>query len=263
MKKLLLILVLLSAGLCWYVTRPETIKAPASATFKEWETMTEMPSSSSLVAKIPRPLRLIYKAACLKEIAQGAIPKENWTPLSKMPPALPKALVAIEDRRFYSHHGIDPDGIMRATLVNIQENEVVEGGSTLTQQLVKNTLLTSERSMGRKLWEAVLALIVEARYTKEEILEMYLNTTFFGNNSVGVRQAARGYFGVEPLQLSLDECAVIAGLPNAPTALNPYLDRKACKERRDLVLTKMQEEGYIDKGQMERAHKKKIVLAHE
>ncbi len=262
MKKFLLLLVLLSAGLCWYVTRPETIKAPASRSFlNRLEIPASLPSRDFLAARLPRPVSLVYRAAHLKETTRAGMPAEDWVSLSDLPPALPQALVAVEDHRFYSHHGIDPNGILRAILVNIQADEVVEGGSTLTQQLVKNTLLDAERTMGRKAWEAVLALIVEARYSKEDILEMYLNTTFFGNDSVGVRKASLGYFGVEPKDLSLPECAVIAGLPNAPTAFNPYLDLKACRKRRDHVLTRMAEEGYIDEAALEKAKKAGIHLA--
>ena len=149
---------------------------------------------------------------------------------------------------------------MRAVLVNLQYDEVAQGGSTLTQQLVKNNLLSPERSLERKLWEAGLALIVEARYSKEEILEMYFNTTFFGNHSTGIRRAARNYFGIEPKQLSLMECAVLAGLPNAPTDLNPYNDMEACRRRRDLVLENMHDQGFITGNQLNHAKKADIVL---
>jgi membrane peptidoglycan carboxypeptidase len=257
MKKLLMVLVLLSAALCYYVTRPETIKAPAGGL----AAMTESFSYPNLARQLPRPLRLLYQAWNIREITRSRIDRDDWVPFDQMPPYLSQALVAVEDRRFYSHHGIDPDGILRAILVNLQADEVVEGGSTLTQQLVKNNLLSSERSMQRKAWEAVLSLLVEARCSKEEILEMYLNTTFFGNHSTGVKAAARNYFGIQPKQLSLSECAVIAGLPNAPTALNPYVDKEACRMRRDLVLEKMHKEGFITSNQLNHARHADIVLA--
>ena len=130
---------------------------------------------------------------------------------------------------------------------------MVEGGSTLTQQLVKNLLLTSDRTMGRKALEMGLALIVEARCSKEEILEMYLNTTFLGAGATGVKQASQVYFGKQPRDLSLPQAALLAGLPYAPTALNPYNNWRGAKKRRNLVLQRMYEQQMITDTQLEEA----------
>ena len=255
MKKLLFILTLILSGLLWYVMVPA---APTPSAGRP--PLMESFSYPYLGKKLPRPLRLCYLAYHMKDVAKDRIDKSDWVSLDNMPAYLPQALIATEDRRFYSHIGIDPSAIMRAVLVNLQYDEVAQGGSTLTQQLVKNNLLSPERSLERKLWEAGLALIVEARYSKEEILEMYFNTTFFGNHSTGIRRAARNYFGIEPKQLSLMECAVLAGLPNAPTDLNPYNDMEACRRRRDLVLENMHDQGFITGNQLNHAKKADIVL---
>lgn len=255
MKKLLFILTLILSGLLWYVMVPA---APTPSAGRP--PLMESFSYPYLEKKLPRPLRLCYLAYHMKDVAKERIDKSDWVSLDNMPAYLPQALIATEDRRFYSHIGIDPSAIMRAVLVNLQYDEVAQGGSTLTQQLVKNNLLSPERSLERKLWEAGLALIVEARYSKEEILEMYFNTTFFGNHSTGIRRAARNYFGIEPKQLSLMECAVLAGLPNAPTDLNPYNDMEACRRRRDLVLENMHDQGFITGNQLNHAKKADIVL---
>ncbi|MFR4383908.1 MAG: transglycosylase domain-containing protein [Phascolarctobacterium sp.] len=133
---------------------------------------------------------------------------------------MPKALIAIEDHDFYNHGAIAIDGILRATLVNLSAGEVVQGGSTLTQQFVKNVFLSHEQSMERKIEEAILSLMLEDNYSKDEILELYLNTTYLGAGT-GIKQASQTYFGKAPSALTLAEATVIASLPYAPTALNP------------------------------------------
>lgn len=252
MRKLLVVLVILAGALCFYVTRPSTIHekvggepAPVVA-----QAPTGLPGT---VASLPRPVQLAYEAWNIRTLARQRIPREDWVPLKEISPWLPKAQVAIEDKRFYSHHGVDPDGLIRAALVNIQNDEVVEGGSTITQQLVKNLLLTSDQTMSRKAAEMGLTFIVEARCTKEEILEMYLNTTFLGAGATGVKQASRVYFGKKPKDLSLPQAAMLAGLPYAPTALNPYNNWRGAKKRRNLVLQRMYEQQMITDSQLEEA----------
>lgn len=252
MRKLLVVLVILSRALCFYVTRPSTIHekvggepAPVVA-----QAPTGLPST---VASLPRPLQLVYEAWNIRPLARQRIPRENWVPLKEISPWLPKAQVAVEDKRFYSHHGVDLEGIIRATLVNIQNDEVVEGGSTITQQLVKNLLLTSDQTMRRKAMEMGLAFLVEARCSKEEILEMYLNTTFLGAGATGVKEASQVYFGKKPRDLSLPQAAMLAGLPYAPTALNPYNNWRGAKKRRNLVLQRMYEQHMITDSQLEEA----------
>ena len=255
MRKLLCILVILAGALCWHMTRPDTIHEkvggaarPAAQEIRTFPAGTPRPPE-----ELPRSLQLVWEGWHIREIAHSRIPREDWVPLKQMSPWLPKAQVAVEDKRFYSHHGVDPDGIIRATLVNIQNDEVVEGASTITQQLVKNLLLTSDQSVKRKAAEAALALLVEARCSKEEILEMYLNTTFLGSGATGVKQASQVYFGKKPKDLSLPQAATLAGLPYAPTALNPYANWQGSKKRRNLVLNRMAEQDMITPEQLEDA----------
>ena len=139
--------------------------------------------------------------------------------LSDLPPYLPKAFVAIEDRRFYSHFGVDPFGVFRAMLRNVSGGRMTQGGSTLTQQLAKNLFLTQERTASRKMQEVILALWLEHKYTKAQILELYLNRVYFGSGAFGVEAAARKYFGHGAKDVTLQEAAMLAGLMKAPTKL--------------------------------------------
>ncbi|HLJ69843.1 MAG TPA: transglycosylase domain-containing protein, partial [Roseiarcus sp.] len=166
--------------------------------------------------------------------------------LSELPPYLPKAFVAIEDRRFYSHFGIDPIGIMRAVARDIlHRGGATEGGSTLTQQLAKNLFLTQERTISRKIQEAILALWLERKYSKDQILELYLNRVYFGSGAYGVEAAAQKYFGKSARFVTLSEAAVLAGLMKSPTRLAPNHNLDAANARAAQVITAMAEQGYI------------------
>ena len=147
--------------------------------------------------------------------------------LADLPPYLPKAFIAIEDRHFYSHFGIDPIGILRALFHNLAGGGSVQGGSTLTQQLAKNLFLTQERTVSRKIQEAILALWLEHKYSKNQILELYLNRVYFGSGAYGVEAAAQKYFGHAARNVTLSEAAVLAGLMKAPTRLRPITIRPA------------------------------------
>lgn len=180
---------------------------------------------------------------------------ENRIPvkLSELPPHVIYATVAIEDQHFYSHFGIDPVGVSRAVLSNLQGGRL-EGGSTITQQLVKNALLSSERSYERKLKEAVLALLTELLYSKDQILEMYLNYISYGGTAVGVESAANKYFGKSAKDLTIAEAALLAGLPQAPSRYSPFGSTpEEAKNRQLEVLRRMEEEGYITKLEREQA----------
>ncbi|HEX2724671.1 MAG TPA: transglycosylase domain-containing protein, partial [Beijerinckiaceae bacterium] len=170
--------------------------------------------------------------------------------LKELPPYLPKAFVAIEDRRFYEHLGIDPVGIGRAVMRNVTRGGVTQGGSTLTQQLAKNLFLTQERTASRKIQEAILALWLERRYSKNQILELYLNRVYFGAGAYGVEAAAQRYFGKSAREVTLPEAAVLAGLVQAPSRLAPNRNPEAAQARAQLVLTAMSEQGYIRPTQM-------------
>ena len=165
--------------------------------------------------------------------------------LSELPPYLPKAFVAIEDRRFYSHFGIDPVGISRAIVRDLTGAGGMQGGSTLTQQLAKNLFLTQERTLSRKIQEAILALWLERKYSKDQILELYLNRVYFGSGAYGVEAASQRYFGKSAKMVNLSEAAVLAGLMKSPARLAPNHNIKAANERAAQVITAMAEQGHI------------------
>lgn len=171
--------------------------------------------------------------------------------LHEMSPYIPQAVIAIEDRRFYSHYGIDPLGVGRAMLSNIAGGRMSQGGSTLTQQLAKNLFLTPDRTLKRKVQEVLLALWLEHEHTKDQILEMYLNRVYFGSGSYGVEAAARRYFGKPARNVTLSEAALLAGLLKAPSRLSPARDPQAADDRAQLVLGAMRAQGMI--GQKELA----------
>jgi penicillin-binding protein 1A len=175
--------------------------------------------------------------------------------LKEMSPDLPKAVIATEDRRFYSHFGIDPIGLARAIFADARNGHFVQGGSTITQQLAKNVFLTPEHSLSRKLREALLALWLEHRFTKDQILEIYLNRVYLGAGTYGVDAAAHRYFGKSAAKLNLYESAVIAGLLKAPTRFNPTHDKQATAARAAQVLDLMVETGAIDQQQAAAAEK--------
>jgi penicillin-binding protein 1A len=166
--------------------------------------------------------------------------------LDEMPDYLPEAVIAIEDRRYWYHLGIDPIGLARATVVNLTAGGVVQGGSTLTQQLAKNLFLKPERTFERKVQEVILAVWLELSLSKREILELYLNRVYLGAGAYGVDAAAHRYFGKSAADITLAEAATLAGLLKAPNRYSPILDREASAERASLVLAAMHEQGYID-----------------
>ncbi len=182
-------------------------------------------------------------------------------PLNRISPHLKRAVLAIEDAYFYTHRGVDPSGIGRAILVNLQSGDTVEGGSTLTQQLVKNLFLTPEKSLSRKVAEAVLAMRVEQVFTKEQILEMYLNQVYWGRNTNGAETAAQSYFNKSAADLTLAEAAMMAGIIQAPSAFNPIDNYRIAKQRQGLVLNRMRELGWATKAEVEAARKQPILLA--
>jgi penicillin-binding protein 1A len=166
---------------------------------------------------------------------------------------LPKAFIAIEDRRFYSHYGIDPWGILRAAVTNLLHHGVSQGGSTLTQQLAKNLFLTQERTIGRKLQEAELAIWLERKYSKNEILELYLNRVYFGDGAYGVEAAAQRYFGKSAKNLTLAEAAMLAGLVKSPSRLAPNRNPQGAAKRAKTVLGAMAEAKFITEAQAQAA----------
>src|SRR5690349_21398049 len=169
--------------------------------------------------------------------------------LNELPPYLPKAFIAIEDRRFYSHHGVDPWGILRAAVANVLHRGVSQGGSTLTQQLAKNLFLTQERTLARKLQEVELALWLERKYSKAEILELYLNRVYFGSGAYGVEAASQRYFGKPAKSVTLPEAAMLAGLVKSPSRLAPNRNPEGAEKRAQTVLAAMAEAKFISEAQ--------------
>src|SRR4051794_33398153 len=169
--------------------------------------------------------------------------------LKDLPPYLPKAFIAIEDRRFYSHYGVDPIGIARAAVTNVLHRGVSQGGSTLTQQLAKNLFLTQERTFTRKLQEVELALWLERKHSKSEILELYLNRVYFGSGAYGVEAAAQRYFGKPAKNVTLPEAAMLAGLVKSPSRLAPNRNPEGAEKRAQTVLTAMADARFITEAQ--------------
>ena len=171
--------------------------------------------------------------------------------LKEMPSFVPRAFIAIEDRRFYEHYGVDPFGIARAAFANILHRGVAQGGSTITQQLAKNLFLTQERTITRKLQEAMLALWLERKFSKTQILELYLNRVYFGSGAYGIEQASLRYFGKSAKHISLAEAALLAGLVKSPSRLAPTRNFDGAERRAQVVLAAMAEQGFISDA---RAH---------
>ncbi len=210
----------------------------------------------------PDPLQKMFMLFTLENTVQERTAGMEWTKLPQIPTAMQQALIAIEDHDFYRHGPIALEGILRAAFVNITAGEIVQGGSTLTQQLAKNMFLTHEQTMSRKVYEVMFALMLEDTYSKDQILEMYFNTTYFGNGATGITEAARSYFGKAPADMTLAECAVIASLPYAPSALNPYENPEGCKKRQRLVLDTMVKRGFIGETVANAAKEDVIILAN-
>ena len=183
--------------------------------------------------------------------------------LSELPSYLPNAFVAIEDRRFYQHFGIDPIGIARAVFRDVTGRGGMEGGSTITQQLAKNLFLTQERTLSRKIQEAILALWLERKYSKDQILELYLNRVYFGSGAFGVEAAAQKYFGKSARQVTLSEAAVLAGLMKSPTRLAPNRNLNAANERAAEVITAMAEQGRITEAMAKLALASPAQVVHD
>lgn len=192
----------------------------------------------------------ILEGKMVKEKEQRNI---NYILLEEMPDHLINAFIAMEDTRFFNHRGVDYIGIVRAVVVNISNLEIRQGGSTITQQLARNLFLDHYQTLDRKLTEIRIALALEHRYTKEEILEMYLNQIYFGHGNWGISQAAGAYFNSEVTELDLGESAVLAGIIQAPNAFAPVSSWDQAENRQKLVLDRMLELQLITREESEAA----------
>ncbi len=180
--------------------------------------------------------------------------------LDKISPTLKRAVLAMEDSHFYMHHGINPNSVGRALLMNWERGTVVEGGSTLTMQLVKNLFLRPERKFSRKVAEAVMAIRVEQIFTKDQILEMYLNQIYWGHNNYGIQTASQSYFAKSADKLNLAESAMLAGLIQSPEEYSPFVNKEVAKQRQSLVLSRMRDLGWITASEEEAARKQPLKI---
>jgi len=200
----------------------------------------------------PKEATIIYSG---DGVVLARIFREDRTnvPLKDIPKHLRNATVAVEDKRFYSHSGIDVRGTTRAVWTNIRGGRMTQGGSTITQQLARNVYLSQRKTLQRKLQEAVLAILIERNFKKDKILELYLNQVYYGSGAFGVEAASKVYFARDVNRLSLAQCAMIAGMPQRPSGYSPHEDIEAAKGRRDFVLKEMAAQGYITPQEMEEA----------
>lgn len=233
-------LVVLGAALCG-----ATIGAVFAA-------LRDLPEIRSLEDFSPSAVSRIYSADKTL-LAEVYVKKRVPVGLRQIPDSLEQALLATEDRHFYEHSGLDLKGILRALVEDIKSGSLAQGGSTITQQLARTLFLTPEKSLERKLKEAILAFQLERRYTKDEILELYLNQIYFGSGAYGVEMAARTYFAKPVSKLDLAECALIAGLPKAPSSYSPLVNPELAIERRNIVLRQMLHTGLITKKAFRKA----------
>jgi 1A family penicillin-binding protein len=229
----------------------------------------DLPALDSLPARLHTPSvrivdrngRLLYEA--LDE--QGG--RHAVIPLEAVPLACRQAAIATEDRRFYSHPGVDLQGVLRAVWINLRRGDALAGGSTITQQVARNLLLDQaergERSLRRKLREALLAWRLTRYFTKDEVLALYLNQTYYGGMAYGLEAAAQTFFGRPAAQLDLAECALLAGLPQAPALYNPYTNPEAARARQSTVLRLMEQDGYITAEQRRLAEREPLALAEK
>ena len=187
----------------------------------------------------------------------------DWLPYERIPTRMVDAMVAVEDRRFYMHPGVDPIGIARSTWVRVQKGHWAQGGSTITQQIARNIFLTNTRTFGRKFREMILAMAMERKFSKRQILELYLNRVYFGGGAYGIDAASRKFFGHPGDHLSLPEAAIIAGLVKAPSRYSPTADAKAAIDRAGVVIQVMREAGKISPAQAAAANPAAVPLAPE
>ncbi len=172
----------------------------------------------------------------------------RYTTIRELPPIYLDAVVAVEDHRFYEHAGIDPIAIARAAFNDLKARRFVEGGSTITQQLAKNLFFTQEKKIERKIAEVFAALALEKRYDKDEILELYVNSIYYGNGWYRIADASDGYFGKEPAAMTAAECTLLAGIPNAPSAYAPPSNPELAVKRQRQVLDRMVRHGYLTRA---------------
>lgn len=221
----------------------------------------DLPKIASLKDYRPPVITRVY-ADDGREIAEFFKERRIVKPLSEMPPLLIKAFVSAEDSRFYEHKGVDFLSILRAAIKNVEAGTVVQGGSTITQQVTKSFLLTPEKSYERKIREAILAYRIDKIFSKEEILYLYLNQIYLGQGAYGVAAAAENYFDKPVKELTLAECALLAAMPKAPSKFSPFRNFDRARDRQKYVLDRMAIEGYITADDAKKAYESGLTLKH-
>ncbi|MCX7770241.1 MAG: PBP1A family penicillin-binding protein [Proteobacteria bacterium] len=212
----------------------------------------ELPDITELKQYKPNLISRVYSEEG-ELIGEYYVERRIAVPIDKIPPIVIKAFLAAEDARFFEHHGMDIRGIIRATIKNILAGAYVQGGSTITQQLARSLFLSQEKTIGRKFKELILAYILDNKFSKQEILQLYLNHIYLGNGAYGVEMASQDYFGKSVKQLNIAEAALIAGLPKAPSTYSPFKNPGRARKRRDYVLSRMFELGFITESEYKRA----------
>jgi penicillin-binding protein 1A len=220
-------------------------------------TLSDLPTLNAIEEYVPVESSKVYSSDG-QVLAEFYVERRTFIPHYEIPDHVKKAIIAIEDVRFYSHPGIDFIGIVRALLHDIRAGGMKQGGSTITQQLAKMLFLKPEKSIKRKVREAALSIKIEKRYTKDEIIGLYLNQAYFGTRAYGIEAASQAYFGKTTKELSIGEAALLASLPKAPSQYSPFRNFDKSRERRSVVLKEMLNENFINRDQYDEALKEPI-----
>ena len=209
------------------------------------EETTEKEDSQKNSADLSSAMERVRRVYYFKESLEAKVDRKQFVSSKDIPDMMKKAIVATEDRRFYDHGALDLVSVTRALVTNYMAGQTLEGGSTIAQQTVKNIFLSHDRTLSRKIEELALAVRLEKNYTKDEILELYLNTIYFGHGAYGIKDAARIYFGKDVKDLNVSQCAMLAGLPQAPSVYDPITHPEEGIRRMAVVLTLMAQQEYI------------------
>ncbi|MDU7052758.1 MAG: biosynthetic peptidoglycan transglycosylase [Dialister sp.] len=209
------------------------------------EENTEKEDSQKNSADLSSAMERVRRVYHFKESLEAKVDRKQFVSSKDIPDMMKKAIVATEDRRFYDHGALDLVSVTRALVTNYMAGQTLEGGSTIAQQTVKNIFLSHDRTLSRKIEELALAVRLEKNYTKDEILELYLNTIYFGHGAYGLKDAARIYFGKDVKDLNVSQCAMLAGLPQAPSVYDPITHPEEGLRRMAVVLTLMAQQEYI------------------
>jgi len=194
----------------------------------------------------------------VKEKLSSIQSMDNFTTIDRVPKIFTDAIISVEDRRFYTHKGIDPLSIVRAVITDIKTHDFTEGGSTITQQIAKNQFFTQNKNVYRKVGEIFVARDIEKEFSKDEILEIYYNTNYYGAGYYGIYDAAMGYYEKQPSELTDYEATLLAGVPNAPSVYSPKVNLNLAEKRQDIVLKKMVDAGYLTESEMKKIQNEQL-----